>query len=741
MYPPSKPDARALHEDTESAIATLAQYCMDLWLPLVESAVLAAAPPEPAADPDAVEDVDAQWEYLVDAVIIYALALIAMNTMQTAYSTFTTVPLKTAEAVADLVLVDLGAPPKGLPSRDELTVKVHTVLERQLNIDVDGLLDDARETPALRIFAEQVVTDQRGQVIDIVGRVMSRLQRDVTNDAVRKDLDTDAWDGAVEELSRTHATSVLNSSIDRAGTTAEDRDKDVRIEVTWAAIHDNHTREAHRHADGQTVPLGSTFTVGGESLRFPGDPHGSIENTINCRCVLFASIDRARTADASATETMSVPADQEATTMGEYRSFTSVLAVIGTPTDDNRMFADNIALSFRDFPLPLAHQKMSDNGHLSSFTVGVIQDASVQGAQVVGTGYMLNTPEADAAIVEIEHGVTGPSVDLGSVEWELRDGDGNTVTMDDLWDMPMDAKLIEVVLSGKVLGATLVSIPAFGQTSITLGDMIEVETDQPALVAAAAAVAAERRYSPPVYPAAYFTDPGFTEPTHPHITDSGRIQGHMALWNQCHIGVSKRCETAPASLTDYAWFHTSPPVKTDDGSVAKVGRLTVVTDPAKPGHADISWNVGPAVAHYDNVGTCFAIVHVGEDEHGIWFSGVPAPGVTDDQLTAGLSAPLSGDWRWVAGNYELVAALAVNTPGYGIVASGATDENGDPKALIASLGPCPDNAPLTRADIGTLATQVVAEMRAAERRHARASAIMGAYNARRARALFNRLEG
>lgn len=832
MYPPSKPDARALHEDTEHAISTLAHYCMDLWLPLVESAVLAAAPPEPPADPSAVEDVDSQWQYLVDAVLVYALAVIAADAMRTAYSSLTTIPMRTADAVKDLVLVDIGDPPKGLPSRDVLTVKVRSTLRRELNIDTDAVLNAVRTTPALRVFAEQIVTDQRGQVIDIVGRVMSRLSRDATNAAVRKDLDSDAWDGAVSELSRTHATSVLNSATETAATTAQDRDKNIRIQVTWTAIHDNHTREAHRHADGQTVPLGSTFTVGGEQLRFPGDPLGSPEQTANCRCALFASVTgrtasavdeltaevdefknwvdecgglpkyikriakhvqekgatesqaiatavnaakkmcstgdvnlpgkqnvnagsraeacaavteweklkacaaRKRAKNASATVKMADTVTEGGTTMAEYRSFTSVLAVIGTPTDDGRMFAEDIALSYRDFPLPLAWQKMSDAGHMSSYTVGVIQSAEIVGTEVVGTGYMLNTPEAQQALGEIEHGVTGPSVDLGDASWELRDASGKALTVEDLHSLPMDAKVTEVVLSAKLLGATLVSIPAFGQTSITLGAMVDVETNQPALVAAAAAQEATRRYSPPVYPAAYFTDPGFEEPTHPHITDGGRIQGHMALWNTCHIGVSKSCETPPMSLTDYAWFHTSPPVKTDDDGVAKVGRLTVAT-----GHADTSLNIGPAVAHYDNTGTCFALVHVGEDEHGIWFSGVPAPGVTDEQLTAGLSAPLSGDWRWVAGNYELVAALSVNVPGYGIVASGATDEHGDPKALIASLGPCHDDAPLTRADISALAAQVVAEMRAAERRNARASAIMGEYNARRARALFNRIGG
>lgn len=51
---------------------------------------------------------------------------------------------------------------------------------------------------------------------------------------------------------------------------------------TWRATHDLRTRDAHADADGQTVPLGSTFIVGGELLRYPGDPIGAPGNVINC---------------------------------------------------------------------------------------------------------------------------------------------------------------------------------------------------------------------------------------------------------------------------------------------------------------------------------------------------------------------------------------------------------------------------------------------------------------------------
>ncbi|SMB97972.1 phage portal protein, HK97 family [Thermanaeromonas toyohensis ToBE] len=57
-------------------------------------------------------------------------------------------------------------------------------------------------------------------------------------------------------------------------------------ELEWVAALDERTRPAHAAADGQRVPLGSKFKVGGEMLRFPGDPMGSAGNVINCRCTV-----------------------------------------------------------------------------------------------------------------------------------------------------------------------------------------------------------------------------------------------------------------------------------------------------------------------------------------------------------------------------------------------------------------------------------------------------------------------
>lgn len=52
----------------------------------------------------------------------------------------------------------------------------------------------------------------------------------------------------------------------------------------WLATNDDRTRDDHADADGQVQPIREPFIVGGEELMYPGDPSGSPENTIQCRC-------------------------------------------------------------------------------------------------------------------------------------------------------------------------------------------------------------------------------------------------------------------------------------------------------------------------------------------------------------------------------------------------------------------------------------------------------------------------
>lgn len=57
-------------------------------------------------------------------------------------------------------------------------------------------------------------------------------------------------------------------------------------EKVWVTSVDERTRESHVQANGQKVPIDSTFRVGNELLEHPGDPTGAPEEIIHCRCTM-----------------------------------------------------------------------------------------------------------------------------------------------------------------------------------------------------------------------------------------------------------------------------------------------------------------------------------------------------------------------------------------------------------------------------------------------------------------------
>lgn len=57
------------------------------------------------------------------------------------------------------------------------------------------------------------------------------------------------------------------------------------LEKKWMPTLDERTRPAHMEmANSDYIAMDSQFYVGGEYLEYPGDPSGSPENVINCRC-------------------------------------------------------------------------------------------------------------------------------------------------------------------------------------------------------------------------------------------------------------------------------------------------------------------------------------------------------------------------------------------------------------------------------------------------------------------------
>jgi len=100
------------------------------------------------------------------------------------------------------------------------------------------------------------------------------------------DFNTSVWAGEIDETTRKRLAKVIDNSYND-GLSVEAVAENMKIDGTvkeWVAIQDNRTRVSHSIASGQRVDLKEFFVVGGERLKYPGDPRGSAGNTINCRC-------------------------------------------------------------------------------------------------------------------------------------------------------------------------------------------------------------------------------------------------------------------------------------------------------------------------------------------------------------------------------------------------------------------------------------------------------------------------
>ena len=532
---------------------------------------------------------------------------------------------------------------------------------------------------------------------DLVKKLSTATQEGASqfdrNLIVREFLDMDSeggfekWNTRAARIARTETHRIINAGGMQAAR-AEQQISGEAIRKAWVCTWDSRTRDDHFRADGQVVPLNSKFLIGGYEADYPGDPNLPAHLSVNCRCAyvllgegeeLPDNSDRQTERERrSAAEdgTTRVPhaevtrraergvtrdADNQqltAATLAKENDMTrqawsGVLAPVGKPSGDGRILMEDAQINFRDFPLPLMFQKTQSEGHDTGVIVGKIEAGTIEGGAVHATGVLFDTPEANEAAELLAEEVIRPSVDLCDmvVDWVLFDADGDPVQdIDDVEDWEGLTEQMQVS-EATIMGATLVAKPAFAEAKVTLGEQVENEDDgeeQHALVAAAAVATR--------HDAALFTNPRLAGPT-PLTVDGEHVYGHLALWGTEHMSFPGKGVQPPRSNTNYALFHTSQ-LETDEGALS-VGRLTVGT-----GHATARDDVHAAAEHYDTTGTTWAFVKAGEDKHGIWVAGVVNPDAEASQVRAGASAPLSGDWRRVGNNLELVAALSVNTPGF-----------------------------------------------------------------------------
>jgi len=429
--------------------------------------------------------------------------------------------------------------------------------------------------------------------------------------------------------------------------------------------------------------------------------------------------------------------------------FRTMLAPIGLSTGDGRRFASG-GITLADLPMPFEWVRSREGGHDGAVTVASVIEAHVGtvkeavaagwiGADAVkgmasdleavwASGEMLDDADRETMprlaedVAEAMHlmaaGTLGPSVDLDSFEGvPVLAGTDEQVTWERFEEIVEETgeepKIELLVTQGRVRAATLVSIPAFAETSRPLELIAEDQVareeegrDNTAGAHVAALLASVATATRPMVAA--FALPDLPGPT--PITfdwDTGRVYGHIATWQTCHVGYSDVCVTAPKDEGGaYAAFNRFA-VETEDGGVVWAGRLTVGGR-----HAGLSLDANGAMSVHDGK-TVAAHVRAYEDAYGIVVAGVIELAADAPERAVLDRRKVSGDWRETANGLSLVEVLALapgprsqSEPGFPV--PGTFSVNGRQTTLTASLGPLAEEP--TRNRVGaTLDAEAIAE--------------------------------
>jgi hypothetical protein len=494
------------------------------------------------------------------------------------------------------------------------------------------------------------------------------------------------WISDAARIAQTEAVAATGGGAVEA---AQDTDPQASKQWLHKRPEDSRIREAHRDADGQAVPVVSPFVVDTETLMYPGDPDGSPENTINCRCEVRI-IPAARVAAGA-------PEENEAMT-----TTTDTLAAAVTAATD-------LPFAPRDTPWDgqAAREAVrtwatEDDGELDEdrYARAFLY---VPGEDAPPSAYQLPFATVrDGELVAVWKGITAAAAAVqgsrGGVDLPpdaVRDVKARLATLyaraakafeDDTIQPPWDGK--------SSMRASLVAAGALEAPAPVFDGAVDVWADADDRPPADWFVKPDWLDGPGSLPVP--EDVATQEPidgAKPRITvyPDGRILGYTASWSSCHVGFPGECVPPPPDQPrgpgelGYDSFHRAP-VRIADGAL-RLGKVTMVTNARKPGHAFTNLNAASAAAHYDNVGTLAALVRAGEDDHGIWIAGAVMPDLSPADRTKLALSELSGDWRTVNGvPLQMIASLAVNHGGF-IASAGKGDDEAAP-AVSDSAGAC-----------------------------------------------------
>lgn len=167
------------------------------------------------------------------------------------------------------------------------------------NLFADGTLFESR--PFVRNWIAASTNRLQQVPNEVYGAVAQIIDSATTNGASIPDVtkqveelfdatDVQKWKNRARTVARTEVVGAYNGGLHDAFSMIVANEPDTEYVKRWLATEDQRTRPDHREADGQTVPFGQPFIVGGFQMMHPHDPTAPAKEVVNCRCVELLEI-------------------------------------------------------------------------------------------------------------------------------------------------------------------------------------------------------------------------------------------------------------------------------------------------------------------------------------------------------------------------------------------------------------------------------------------------------------------
>lgn len=198
--------------------------------------------------------------------------------------------------------------------------------------ELDAALDDylTEVTTRLNGVGDRLAEAARTSLAEGVsaGETHAQLQQRMRD--LFKLSGTQLGEARAERIARTEATAAFNAGVMAAAESMSGEDKP--LVKQWMTRRDARVREAHADADGQLQLIADPFQVGGVEMRFPGDPLGPADLTINCRCIM-----KTAAAPRGSTEGDGMADDGEALSAAATEHTGAMVALVPSEADAARL--------------------------------------------------------------------------------------------------------------------------------------------------------------------------------------------------------------------------------------------------------------------------------------------------------------------------------------------------------------------------------------------------------------------